>query len=197
MRFIVLSVIALLALAAPALAQSDRAVADRLPLFAKNNCQQIRDPGNQLFCGDSALAGYLERNVGHFGLEFLKAGESQADDVRIVAAGQSAIRRPTLLSECSRLSPLSNRLAISAVRSASARLRSASAARARAAPASVLVTAAATKNIANPTQFSPSAIENRPSGGRWKKLNAAALNTAVSRPNQRPQPLETNKTASM
>ncbi|PSO21029.1 lysozyme inhibitor LprI family protein [Bradyrhizobium sp. MOS003] len=60
MRFIVLSVIALLALAAPALAQSDRAVADRLPLFAKNNCQQIRDPGNQLFCGDSALAAAAE-----------------------------------------------------------------------------------------------------------------------------------------
>jgi hypothetical protein len=61
----------------------------------------------------------------------------------------------------------------------------------------VLVTAAATRNIASPTQFSPSAIENAFSGGRWKKLNAAALNTAVSRPNQRPHPLETNRTASM
>ncbi|MGX1319137.1 uncharacterized protein YecT (DUF1311 family) [Bradyrhizobium sp. USDA 377] len=57
MRFIVLSVLALLAFAAaPASAQSDRAIADRLPLFAKNNCQQIRDPGNQLFCGDTELA---------------------------------------------------------------------------------------------------------------------------------------------
>ena len=33
MRFIVLSVLALLALAAPASAQSDRPIADRLPLF--------------------------------------------------------------------------------------------------------------------------------------------------------------------
>lgn len=56
MRNIVLRVIALLAFAAPASAQSESPMADRLPLFAKNNCQQIRDPGNQLFCGDPALA---------------------------------------------------------------------------------------------------------------------------------------------
>lgn len=61
MRFIVLTVIALLALAAPTFAQSDRSIADRLPLFAKNNCQQIRDPGNQLFCGDAALAAAAEK----------------------------------------------------------------------------------------------------------------------------------------
>nr|WP_249128823.1 hypothetical protein [Bradyrhizobium japonicum] len=65
MRFIVLSVLALLALpAAPGLAQSgpsDRSVADRLPLFAQNNCQQIRDPGNQLFCGDPELAAAAEK----------------------------------------------------------------------------------------------------------------------------------------
>lgn len=65
MRFIVLSVLALLALpAAPGLAQSgpsDRSIADRLPLFARNNCQSIRDPGNQLFCGDAELAGAAER----------------------------------------------------------------------------------------------------------------------------------------
>ena len=58
MRFIVLT---LLALATPAAAQSDQAIANRLPLFAKNNCQQIRDPGNQLFCGDAALAAAAEK----------------------------------------------------------------------------------------------------------------------------------------
>ncbi|WP_439402162.1 lysozyme inhibitor LprI family protein [Bradyrhizobium sp. DASA03068] len=62
MRFIVLSVLALLALpAASASAQSDRAIADRLPLFSRNNCQQIRDPGNQLFCGDATLAAAAEK----------------------------------------------------------------------------------------------------------------------------------------
>lgn len=65
MRFIVLSVLTLLALrAAPGLAQSgpsDRSIADRLPLFAKNNCAQIRDPGNQLFCGDPELAAAAEK----------------------------------------------------------------------------------------------------------------------------------------
>ncbi|MCA1414131.1 hypothetical protein I6F30_23695 [Bradyrhizobium sp. NBAIM20] len=62
MRFIVLSVLALLALpAVPASAESDRAIADRLPLFARNNCQLIRDPGNQLFCGDAALADAAEK----------------------------------------------------------------------------------------------------------------------------------------
>jgi uncharacterized protein YecT (DUF1311 family) len=61
MRFIVLSVLVLLALAAPASAQSDRAIADRLPLFARNSCQQIRDPGNQLFCGDPTLAAAAEK----------------------------------------------------------------------------------------------------------------------------------------
>lgn len=64
MRFIGLIVLALLTLAAPAFAQSspsDRSIADRLPLFAKNNCQQIRDPGNQLFCGDAELAAAAEK----------------------------------------------------------------------------------------------------------------------------------------
>ncbi|PDT88063.1 hypothetical protein CO669_22760 [Bradyrhizobium sp. Y36] len=58
MRFIVLSV---LALTAPAFAQSGPSLADRLPLFARNNCQQIRDPGNQLFCGDPTLAASAEK----------------------------------------------------------------------------------------------------------------------------------------
>lgn len=70
MRWIVLTVLALLALpvvlgwpAAPGFAQSgaDRSVADRLPLFAGNNCQQIRDPGNQLFCGDPELSAAAEK----------------------------------------------------------------------------------------------------------------------------------------
>ncbi|WP_448045783.1 lysozyme inhibitor LprI family protein [Bradyrhizobium liaoningense] len=62
MRFIVLSVLALLALqATPASAQSERSIADRLPLFAENKCQQIRDPSNQLFCGDAELAAAAEK----------------------------------------------------------------------------------------------------------------------------------------
>lgn len=65
MRFIVLTVLALLALpAASATAQSvssDRSIADRLPLFAKNGCQQNRDPANQLFCGDAELAAAAEK----------------------------------------------------------------------------------------------------------------------------------------
>src|SRR5690242_2663398 len=63
MRLLVLTVLALLTLpAAPGLAQSSApAVADRLPLFVKNNCQQIRDPGNQLFCGDAELSAAAEK----------------------------------------------------------------------------------------------------------------------------------------
>ncbi|RXH20698.1 lysozyme inhibitor LprI family protein [Bradyrhizobium guangzhouense] len=65
MRFIALTVLALLALpAAPALAQtgaSAPSIADKLPLFARNNCQQIRDPGNQLFCGDAELSAAAEK----------------------------------------------------------------------------------------------------------------------------------------
>ena len=65
MRLIVLTMLALLAFpAASGFAQSgtsDRSVADRLPLFAGNNCQQIRDPGNQLFCGDPELSAAAEK----------------------------------------------------------------------------------------------------------------------------------------
>lgn len=65
MRSLVLTILALLALpAAPGLAQSgtsDRSIADRLSLFTQNNCQQIRDPGNQLFCGDAELAAAGEK----------------------------------------------------------------------------------------------------------------------------------------
>jgi uncharacterized protein YecT (DUF1311 family) len=65
MRFIILTVLVLLAWpAAPVSAQSDataQSIADKLPLFVKNNCQQIRDPGNQLFCGDAELAAAADR----------------------------------------------------------------------------------------------------------------------------------------
>ncbi|MDH6257070.1 hypothetical protein [Bradyrhizobium sp. BR13661] len=65
MRLTVLTMLALLALpAAPGFAQSspsERSIADRLPLFTRNNCQQIRDPGNQLFCGDSELSAAAEK----------------------------------------------------------------------------------------------------------------------------------------
>ncbi|WP_334534464.1 lysozyme inhibitor LprI family protein [Bradyrhizobium sp. AZCC 2230] len=65
MRLIVMTALALLAWpAASGFAQSgasDRSVADRLPLFAGNNCQQIRDPGNQLFCGDAELSAAAEK----------------------------------------------------------------------------------------------------------------------------------------
>ncbi|MDA9432660.1 hypothetical protein [Bradyrhizobium sp. CCBAU 51627] len=65
MRLIALIVLALLGWpAAPGFAQSGTSapsVADRLPLFSKNNCQQIHDPGNQLFCGDAELSAAAER----------------------------------------------------------------------------------------------------------------------------------------
>src|SRR3569832_499893 len=73
MRLIVLTVLALLGLpamlawpVAPGFAQSGTSapsVADRLPLFAGNNCQQIRDPGIQLFCGDAELSAAAEKLI--------------------------------------------------------------------------------------------------------------------------------------
>ncbi|SFK05978.1 lysozyme inhibitor LprI family protein [Bradyrhizobium sp. Gha] len=65
MRLIVLIVLALLALpAAPGFAQSGPSapsLSDGLPQFGRNNCQQIRDPSNQLFCGDAELAAAAEK----------------------------------------------------------------------------------------------------------------------------------------
>ncbi|MDN5003289.1 lysozyme inhibitor LprI family protein [Bradyrhizobium sp. GCM10027634] len=65
MRLIVLTVLALLAWpAASGFAQSGTSapsIADRLPLFSRNNCQAIRDPGNQLFCGDPELSAAAEK----------------------------------------------------------------------------------------------------------------------------------------
>src|SRR5262245_43752036 len=64
MRKLVLAMIAGSMLLAPearaAADNSDRTIADKLPLFAKNNCERQRDPANQLFCGDSGLAAAAE-----------------------------------------------------------------------------------------------------------------------------------------
>lgn len=61
MRTIVLLGLALLV--SPALAQSgnaNRSIAEKLPLFTKNNCERQRDPASQLFCGDGELAAAAE-----------------------------------------------------------------------------------------------------------------------------------------
>ena len=60
MRAFALAVIAVgIGLAHPARADStadlNRPPADALPLFAKNNCEQIKTPADQLFCGDPEL----------------------------------------------------------------------------------------------------------------------------------------------
>ena len=87
--------------------------------------------------------------------------------------------------------------AISAVKSASARRRSASAARWRASSLTQLVASAATKNAPSATQLRLSAIVNRPTGGRWKKLNAAALSNDVATPSHTPQNADTTTTPNM
>ena len=60
MRAIVLAVVAIqFGLAHPACAQnspaSDRSIGETLPLFDKNHCGNVRDPAEQLFCGDPEL----------------------------------------------------------------------------------------------------------------------------------------------
>jgi uncharacterized protein YecT (DUF1311 family) len=45
----------LFGLACPVLAQDARSLSDKLPLFAKNQCETHRDPANQIICGDPAL----------------------------------------------------------------------------------------------------------------------------------------------
>ena len=60
MRAIVSAIIAIqIGLAAPAAAEnapaSDRPVSETLTLFGKNSCAQLRDPAEQLFCGDPEL----------------------------------------------------------------------------------------------------------------------------------------------
>lgn len=58
MRAIVLTIaVAQLLLTASAFADdADRSIKDKLPLFAANHCEQRKDPAEQLFCGDPALA---------------------------------------------------------------------------------------------------------------------------------------------
>ena len=56
-------------------------------------------------------------------------------------------------------------------------------------------TTATNMNAASATQLRLSAIVNSPTGGRWKKLNAAALSTAVKMPSARPQYVATSSTA--
>ena len=60
MRALVLAVLAIqVALMHPALAQdraaAARPIAELLPLFVKNHCEDIKAPADQLFCGDPAL----------------------------------------------------------------------------------------------------------------------------------------------
>jgi uncharacterized protein YecT (DUF1311 family) len=60
MRAIVLAVVAIqIGLAHPARAdnpaESDRSITDILPLFVKNHCEEVKDPADQVFCGDPEL----------------------------------------------------------------------------------------------------------------------------------------------
>ena len=65
MRVLALAMVAALsatlALPASARAQTGPSIADKLPLFAKNHCDQQHDPANQLLCGDSGLAAAAEK----------------------------------------------------------------------------------------------------------------------------------------
>jgi len=60
MRTLVLAIVAIqLGLGHPACAEdspaSDQLLSETLPLFGKNGCAEIRDPADQLFCGDPEL----------------------------------------------------------------------------------------------------------------------------------------------
>jgi uncharacterized protein YecT (DUF1311 family) len=60
MRAIVLAIIAIqVGLSHPARAENpadtDRSITDILPLFVKNRCEEIKDPADQVFCGDPEL----------------------------------------------------------------------------------------------------------------------------------------------
>jgi len=63
MRTFVLAMFAALALLMPPVhaEDSDGSIADKLPLFARNHCEHLRDPASQLFCGDSELASAAEK----------------------------------------------------------------------------------------------------------------------------------------
>ena len=68
--------------------------------------------------------------------------------------------------------------------------------RARVTSATELASTATTRNATSATQLLESLIVNCPTGGRWKKLNAAALSTAVATPSHAPQMTDTTSTAS-
>ena len=60
MRAIVLAIVAIhVGLGSPARAEdspaSDRSIRELLPLFDKNHCETVKDPADQLFCGDPEL----------------------------------------------------------------------------------------------------------------------------------------------
>ena len=60
MRTIVLAIVAIqVGLALPAVAETtddaDRSISEVLPLFNKNHCEKVRDPAEQLSCGDPEL----------------------------------------------------------------------------------------------------------------------------------------------
>jgi uncharacterized protein YecT (DUF1311 family) len=60
MRAIVLAIVAVqIGLVHPAWAESpagsDRSISEVLPLFGKNRCEEVKDPADQLFCGDAEL----------------------------------------------------------------------------------------------------------------------------------------------
>ena len=66
MRAIVLAIVAIQIGLAPAAhaenpANPDRSISDLLPLFGKNHCEELRDPAEQLFCGDPELNGVAVR----------------------------------------------------------------------------------------------------------------------------------------
>jgi uncharacterized protein YecT (DUF1311 family) len=69
MRAIVLAVVAIqIGLLHPVRADdtagSDRSITDILPLFVRNHCEEIRDPADQLFCGDPELNSAAPRLAG-------------------------------------------------------------------------------------------------------------------------------------
>jgi uncharacterized protein YecT (DUF1311 family) len=66
MRAIVLAVVAIqIGLMHPVRAEnpadSDRSITDLLPLFVKNHCEGIKDPAEQMFCGDPELNAAVPR----------------------------------------------------------------------------------------------------------------------------------------
>src|SRR5438477_6376784 len=98
MRSIVLALLALgLGWAPPAVAQgapdARRPMAETLPLFAKNNCAELRDVAEQLFCGDpdlNALAAKLSAAVEARLSRILDRREAVAENVEWIRARDSS-----------------------------------------------------------------------------------------------------------